>query len=147
MRPRAISHPANNLRAWRKHRGLTQREVAEAVGETVPEISLLERGVRRLSHAWLRHVAPLLETTPGAILDFMPDEIDADIVRAAMKVPLERQSDAVALLKWLGRESVHLTTFDTSDRRARRPKAEIKLRRTTPTCASYRRSPSTPLEA
>lgn len=109
MRLRAISHPANNLSAWRKHRGLTQREVAEAVGETVPEISLLERGARRLSHAWLKRVAPLLDTTPGAILDFMPHEIDADIVRAAMKVPLDRREDATALLKWLSHESVRLT--------------------------------------
>jgi transcriptional regulator with XRE-family HTH domain len=116
-----IKCPPNNLKAWRTHCGLSQRALAEAVGTTGAVISLMEHSERRISHGWLKQLAPLLETTPGAILDFTPEEVDGDILRAAMKVPLERQSDAVALLKWLGRDSVHLTTFDTSDTRARRP--------------------------
>jgi transcriptional regulator with XRE-family HTH domain len=121
MRRDATKFPTNNLRAWRIHRGLSQAAVAQAVGTTGPVISLIEKGERRLSHGWLQRIAPLLETTAGAILDFMPDEIETDIVRAAARVPLERQSDALALLKWMSRDSVHLVTFDTSDARGRRP--------------------------
>ena len=100
--------PANNLRAWRTYRGITQHGLGVEVGTTGGMISLLETGARGLSKRWLERLAPILDATPGAILDFTPEEIDADIVRAAMSVPAARQADATAFLKWLSGETVRL---------------------------------------
>lgn len=106
-------YPTNNLRAWRLHRGLSQVAVGQAVGTTGAVISLFEHGARRLSHGWLKQFARVYETTPGTILDFAPEDVDEDILRAAMKVPLERQADGTALLKWLSSGSVRLTAGET----------------------------------
>lgn len=108
MTHQSIKHPANHLRAWRTYRGLTQKELAEAAGTTGAVISLLENSERKLTHGWLQQFAAVLKTRPGIILDFAPEEVDADITRAAMNVPAERQADAMALLEWLSRDSMQL---------------------------------------
>ena len=100
--------PANNLRAWRTYRHMTQHGLGAAVGTTGGMISLLETGVRGLSKRWLERFAPILDTTPGAILDFKPEDVEWEIVRAAMRVPAERRADVTAFLKWLSGETVHL---------------------------------------
>lgn len=70
----------NNLRAWRKHKKMTQQELADAVGTAKSVISDLERGVVQLSDKWLRRLAPVLDTKPGYILDYEPDDLDSDII-------------------------------------------------------------------
>jgi transcriptional regulator with XRE-family HTH domain len=112
---RAITHTANNLRAWRTYCGMTQRELAGAVATTECMISLLENGWRGLSKRWLERLAPVLETTPGAILDFAPEDIERDIVRAALAVPLERRAHATAFLRRLTRESRRLAAARNED--------------------------------
>lgn len=75
-RTRDESWPANYLRAWREHRGLTQSQLAESIGTEGSVISLLESGDRGLSDKWLRRLAPPLGTTPGILLDFHPEAVD-----------------------------------------------------------------------
>lgn len=70
----------NYLQAWRKFRRMSQEELAEAVGTTKAVISLLESGDRPLSAKWLRKFAPVLDTTPGFLLDHDPHELPADVI-------------------------------------------------------------------
>jgi transcriptional regulator with XRE-family HTH domain len=74
------SRPANYLRAWREHRGLTQAQLAAMAGTEGSVISLLESGDRGLSDKWLRRLALPLKTTPGALLDFHPESVNEDML-------------------------------------------------------------------
>lgn len=70
----------NNLRAWRLHRKLTQAALAEKVGTNANMIQYLENGERALSLKWLRRLAPALDTTPGHLADYAPEEQDAELL-------------------------------------------------------------------
>lgn len=70
----------NFLRAWREFRGLTQEQLADAVGTNANMVQYLETGERGLSSKWLRRLAPVLKTTPGMLLDHDPATLDSDIV-------------------------------------------------------------------
>jgi len=70
----------NYLQQWREFRGLTQEAIAAKVGTNANMISYLEKGERGLSAKWLRRLAPILDTTPGMILDHDPHTMDADII-------------------------------------------------------------------
>lgn len=70
----------NHLRAWREYRGLSQEELAEKAGTSHQVIGYLERGRTQLSAKWLRTLAPVLDTTPGMLLDHDPRELSADII-------------------------------------------------------------------
>lgn len=70
----------NYLQAWRKFRRISQEELAEAIGTTKAVISLLEAGQRPLSAKWLRKIAPVLDTTPGFLLDHDPHELPTDVI-------------------------------------------------------------------
>ena len=68
----------NNVAAWRKHRGMTQAELAAKV---VPPtntnmIQYLESGERGLSLKWLRRLADALDTTPGHLADHLPEQAE-----------------------------------------------------------------------
>lgn len=70
----------NYLQAWREFRGMTQTELANAVGSTQNMIGYLEAGERGLSAKWLRRLAPALKTQPGFILEHDPRTLPTDIV-------------------------------------------------------------------
>lgn len=70
----------NYLREWRTFRGMTQQQLAEAVETNANMIQYLEKGERALSAKWLRRLAPVLDTTPGMILDHNPNALDRDIL-------------------------------------------------------------------
>jgi transcriptional regulator with XRE-family HTH domain len=70
----------NYLKAWREFRGLTQEQLAERVSTNANMISYLESGERGLSAKWLRRLAPVLDTTPGMLLDHDPIALDSDII-------------------------------------------------------------------
>lgn len=70
----------NYLREWRQFRGMTQQQLAEAVGTNANMIQYLESGERGLSAKWLRRLAPILDTTSGMILDHDPHTLDSDII-------------------------------------------------------------------
>lgn len=99
MPRKAAAPPANHLRAWREFRGLTQGDLAEMVGTAGNVISQLESGRQGLSDKWLRKLAPALQTTPGRLLDFDPNDVDTAFVDAAMQVPKERRAQALVILQ------------------------------------------------
>ncbi len=90
---------ANHLRAWREYRGLTQDQLARKVGTAGNVIGLLEAGERGLSDKWLNRLAPALDTRPGYLLDYDPNEIDPGFIEAAMEAPPEARALALQILK------------------------------------------------
>lgn len=90
---------ANFLGAWRRHRRLTQEQLAEMVETTGGVISTLESGKRKLSPKWLRRLAPVLGTTPGFLLDFHPDELPTDVLDVWNAIPDDRREQALAVLR------------------------------------------------
>jgi transcriptional regulator with XRE-family HTH domain len=67
------------LEAWRSKAGMSQAELGAAANTTQGMIAHLESDRRGLSAKWLRRLAPLLNTTPGMLLDHHPDELSADL--------------------------------------------------------------------
>lgn len=65
-------HPVTKLRAWRKHRGLTLRELAEPLGCTFVTISRWERGERGLTVQTLQRLAEVLQCTIYDLLFTIP---------------------------------------------------------------------------
>ena len=70
----------NHLAEWREYRKMTQAKLAEAVGTNANMISMLENAERGLSAKWLRRLAPVLDTTPGMLLDHNPFDLSADVI-------------------------------------------------------------------
>lgn len=91
--------PANNLRAWREFKKLTQEQLAEKAGTTGAVISLLESGDRGLSHKWLLKLAPLLGTTPGFLLDHDPKNIRTEFLEAAEQVDPKHHAQVIQILR------------------------------------------------
>ena len=92
---------ANNLRAWREHRGLTQDQLAEKVGTAGNVIGLLESGERGLSDKWLRKLAPALGTRPGFLLDHDPNDIDAAFVEEVIEAGKRNKAQVLAVIRAL----------------------------------------------
>lgn len=61
----AILDGENPIRVWREHRGLTQRQLAEVAGISVPYLSQTESGKRKGSAEALAAIAQ----APGLSLD------------------------------------------------------------------------------
>lgn len=72
----------NHLRAWMRYRKVTgQRLAAELGGNVTPGmVSDLANSKRALSAKWLRRIAPILNTTPGMLLDHDPHDLDNDLL-------------------------------------------------------------------
>lgn len=84
-RPSVLSHIVNmsgsdkndgpvTLKAWREHAQLSQAELASLVGTNANMIGYLEKGVRALNVHWMRRLAKVLKTKPGALVDDLPGE-------------------------------------------------------------------------
>jgi len=90
---------ANYLKAWRRHRGMTQKALAEAIGTKAPVISLLETGDRGLSPKWLRPLARALGTPVGVFLEHGPGDGLADFLDAWAAVPESERPQAMGILR------------------------------------------------
>lgn len=95
----ADDKPRNYLRAWREFRKMTQEQLADAVGTDKGVISLLESGNRGLSDKWLRRLAPILETSPGMILDHDPEDLPTDIIDIWAHIPDSDKATARRVLE------------------------------------------------
>lgn len=89
----------NHLKAWRKFRHLTQEELADAVGTTKAVISNLETGARPLSAKWLDKFAPVLNTSPGYILDHDPNDLPTAVLDVWADIPTEQREQALKVLQ------------------------------------------------
>lgn len=97
----------NFLQAWRKFRRMTQDELAEKVGTTKAVISLLESGNRPLSAKWLRKIAPVLNTTPGHLLDHDPNELPTDVIDIWASIDIRDRETARRVLESFRRTGTH----------------------------------------
>lgn len=70
----------NNLGAWMRYRKIKGADLAKALEITPGMVSDLANSNRALSAKWLRRLAPVLDTTPGMLLDHDPFDLDADII-------------------------------------------------------------------
>lgn len=87
------------LKEWRKFRGLTQQELADALDTSKSVISDMERGELQLSPKWLRRIAPILQAQPGHILDHDPRELDNDIIDIWAHIAERDRDQAIRVLK------------------------------------------------
>lgn len=99
MPTKSTKPAANNLRAWREHRGLSQDKLAAKVGTKGNVIGQLESGERGLTEAWLSRLAPVLGTSRGNLLDHVPGDIDAAYIDAALAVPPDDRPQVLEILK------------------------------------------------
>ena len=90
---------SGHLREWRTFRGFSQEKLAEELGTSVGQVSMLENGKRGLTLKWLERIAPILDTTPGRILDTDPTEMGAEIIDIWDHIPMERREQAKDILK------------------------------------------------
>lgn len=86
------SLPLLKLRAWRTHRGLTQEQLAEAMGVTNSMISQLESGARRWNATHLVAAAAALECAPHQLLTTDPTKNGHEDIFA--DVPEEKRAEA-----------------------------------------------------
>ena len=76
------------LRVWRKHRDLTQEQLAERVDTSEASISRLENGRQPYTQALLEALANALRCEPGDIIARKPGEPTDEVQRI-----LERMGD------------------------------------------------------
>ena len=79
---------------WRRHRGLTQQQLAAAAGLPRPNLCAIERGHHEISLTTLRALALALKIPPGILVDGLPpgwDRPPPDFSRSS----LQRIVDAV----------------------------------------------------
>lgn len=106
------------LKEWRKHRDLTQERMAERIGVSVGLVSMIERGDRQYTQAYLEAAAEALETTPDRLLRINPLDPSSDetIFEQIRRIPAED----------LPRVSAILDAFATKTEPAPKPAARKK---------------------
>ena len=99
----SMANKPHYIREWRKHRGLTQEQLAERIGIARSYLTKIERGVRRYDQPFLEAAAYALRCEPGDII--MRDPTDEEGIWSIWEqlAPTERRQ-AVAMLK-----AMHLT--------------------------------------
>lgn len=90
MRDAVSSHPPAKLRQWRKHRNLSQEELAEKIGVEKVTISRWERGQRGLTLTTLESLAEALHCTVYDLLFRDPNEA-VDLFKIYAELPRERR--------------------------------------------------------
>jgi transcriptional regulator with XRE-family HTH domain len=91
---------ANNIRAWRDFRRMSQAEVAAACDTKDNVISALESGDRQLTEKWLVKLAKVFKTTPGFLLDHNPFDLDTEFIRVAQEAAQgDRREQVLQILK------------------------------------------------
>jgi transcriptional regulator with XRE-family HTH domain len=65
------------IREWRKHRGLTQEQLAERIGITRSYLTKIENGARRYDQPFLEATAEALRCEPGDLVMRGPSQPEA----------------------------------------------------------------------
>lgn len=99
--------PPHFLREWRTFRHMTQQELAEAIGTSKTVISEMERGNLQLSPKWLRKMAPVLNTSPGYILDHDPEDLPTDVLDIWASIDERDRDQARRVLESFRRTGTH----------------------------------------
>lgn len=75
LNPKRMNKGRNFVREWRKHRKLTQEQLAGMTGYTPSSISQLETGAQGYEEATLVKLAEALQCKPGDLISGPPGEI------------------------------------------------------------------------
>jgi transcriptional regulator with XRE-family HTH domain len=92
--------PRYYFREWRKHRDLTQEQLADRIGVSSPTISQLERGIQGFRNETLEALADALNCTPADLLGVNPKKEGkvVDIMALLREKSEEERADALELL-------------------------------------------------
>jgi transcriptional regulator with XRE-family HTH domain len=85
------------FREWRKHRGLTQEQLAERIGITRSYLTKIERGDRRYDQPFLEAAAEALRCGPDDLIMRDPSQLESIWTIWEQLKPSERVQ-AVAIL-------------------------------------------------
>lgn len=77
----------NNIYPLRKRRGMTQSDLAKAIGTKLTMMGKLERGERKLTADWLQKLAAVLEVQPYELIG--PIEAGQETEAPVLKLPKE----------------------------------------------------------
>lgn len=78
---------------------MTQQELADAVNTSKSTISDLENFKLQLSPKWTTRLGPVLEVSPGHILDHDPETLDNDIIDIWTRIPERDRAQAARVLR------------------------------------------------
>ncbi len=81
---------------WRRHRGLTQAELAKRARMARPNLSAIERGKREVTLGTLRALAAALDVPPGLLIDGIAPQASRRGALSSSREAIERIADAVA---------------------------------------------------
>ena len=90
--------PKHFIREWRRHRGMTQVELASAIQIDRTKFNKIERGKRRYIPAVLEAMASTLGCAPGDLISRRPDHA-SEIETLYLSLSDEDRSRAIAVLK------------------------------------------------
>jgi transcriptional regulator with XRE-family HTH domain len=98
---KAAEGPRHFIKAWRKHRGLTQEQLASRIEAAVSTISQLETGKQGYSQPMLESLAGALDCQPADLLmrDPSRDKAVWSIEEQLKKAPPDRQVQIIAVVE------------------------------------------------
>jgi transcriptional regulator with XRE-family HTH domain len=94
------------IRKWREYRNLTQAQLAERIGISIPQLSRLENGQRQYTQALLERAAEALSTDAASLLMRDPSKDDA-IWSIWENLKPEERRQAAAVIDALKKASNH----------------------------------------
>jgi transcriptional regulator with XRE-family HTH domain len=90
--------PRHFIRQWRKHRGLTQEQLAERIGIARSYLTKIERGSRRYDQPFLEHASDALRCEPADLIMRDPTATESLWSVWEQLTPIERKQ-AFAVIK------------------------------------------------
>jgi transcriptional regulator with XRE-family HTH domain len=87
---------------WRRHRGLSQTALGDALGISKASISRIERSVQPYTQDLLEAVAEIFQVEPAVLLTYRPKET-APLLSVWERIPQPRRRQALAVLEALAR--------------------------------------------
>ena len=98
--------PRHFIKQWRKHRGLTQEQLAERIGIARSYLTKIERGDRRYDQPFLEHAADALRCEPADLIVRDPTAEEGLWSIWEQLTPTERMQ-AVAVIKAIRGTGTH----------------------------------------
>lgn len=97
--------PRHYVAEWRRHRRLTQEQLAERVGRSRGLISQIESGTTELTEDMIYSLADAFRCAPGDLFRVNPlkDGIVVDITDALSGKPADLQAEALGFVRGLVR--------------------------------------------
>jgi transcriptional regulator with XRE-family HTH domain len=92
------SLPRHFIREWRKHRGLTQEQLANAAAMDRTYLNKIERGIRLCGSQGLAAIASALDCPPGDLIGRHPDH-SSELETFCMTLSAEERARALTVLR------------------------------------------------